>query len=113
LIDFLLLGLFLSPYIIFWLLFRRLQRRVGKPEERSWLLQKAGHNSASGGSPPASVSVNGRAGASGGGLLDQLSAWVAKRNPRETPLDPSLPRKGFPRDPRWNVIQNADVEGEL
>jgi len=91
LIDFLLLGLFLSPYIIFWLLFRRLQRRVGKSEERSRLLQKAGHN----------------------GLLDQLSAWVAKRNPRETPLDPSLPRKGFPRDPRWKVIQNADVEGEL
>jgi len=69
----------------------RNEKQLAFVQRLGWLLQKAGHN----------------------GLLDQLSAWVAKRNPRETPLDPSLPRKGFPRDPRWKVIQNADVEGEL
>lgn len=56
-----------------------------------WLLEKAGHN----------------------GLVEQLSDWVTKRKPRETPLDPSSPRRGFSRDPRWKVIVNADVEGEL
>jgi len=46
-------------------------------------------------------------------LVGKLSDWIRIRKPRETPLDPSLPRTGFSRDPRWKVIINTDVEGEL
>ena len=46
-------------------------------------------------------------------LVMQLADWIVKKNPRETPLDPSLPRKGFSRDSRWKVIVNAKVESEL
>jgi predicted transcriptional regulator of viral defense system len=48
-----------------------------------------------------------------GEVIDRLAEWIRARNPRETPLDPSLPRKGFSRDPRWKVIMNAELEGEL
>lgn len=46
-------------------------------------------------------------------LTSGMATWISRRNPRETPLDPSSPRTGRPRDPRWKVIANADVEGEL
>ncbi len=46
-------------------------------------------------------------------LVKQLADLIATRKPRETPLDPSLPRKTFSRDSRWKVIVNTEVEGEL
>ena len=65
------------------------EKQLAFAQRLGWLLEEAGHS----------------------GLVEQLSDWMTKRKPRETPLDPSLPRKGFPRDPRWKVIVNADVEG--
>ena len=46
-------------------------------------------------------------------LTGKLADWLQERRPPATPLDPSQPRKGCPRDPRWNVIVNTEVEGEL
>ena len=46
-------------------------------------------------------------------LVVKLAAWISKKDPKRTPLDPALPRKGFPRDSRWNVVMNTHVEGEL
>ena len=46
-------------------------------------------------------------------LIATLADWISKQKPKRTPLDPASPRKGFPRDLRWNVIKNTDVEGEL
>jgi len=43
----------------------------------------------------------------------KLAEWIAQQEPIPTPLDPARPRKGCPRDARWNVIVNAEVEGEL
>jgi hypothetical protein len=48
-----------------------------------------------------------------GDLVSNLANWMSKKKPQRTPLDPALPRKGFPRDSRWNVVVNAEVEGEL
>ena len=46
-------------------------------------------------------------------IVSKLANWISKKKPQRTPLDPALPRKGFPRDSHWNVVVNADVEGEL
>jgi len=46
-------------------------------------------------------------------LTAGIAEWIKEERPRETPLDPSLDRKGFSRDPKWKVIINADIEGEL
>jgi predicted transcriptional regulator of viral defense system len=46
-------------------------------------------------------------------LVASLADWVSKERPNRTPLDPALPRKGFLRDSRWNVVVNLHVEGEL
>ncbi|MBI4025567.1 MAG: type IV toxin-antitoxin system AbiEi family antitoxin [Verrucomicrobia bacterium] len=43
----------------------------------------------------------------------KLSEWLSHQRIQATPIDPALPRKGFPRDSRWNVIVNTEVEGEL
>lgn len=48
-----------------------------------------------------------------GGLVSKLADWISKKKPQRTPLDPAQPRKGFPRNSRWNVVINAEVEGEL
>jgi predicted transcriptional regulator of viral defense system len=48
-----------------------------------------------------------------GEVVKRLAEWIHAHNPRETPLDPALPRRGFSRDPRWKVIMNAELEGEL
>lgn len=47
------------------------------------------------------------------GPVEKLAVWLKEQKPRETPLDPSLPRQGFSRDPQWKVIVNTEVEGEL
>lgn len=67
------------------------EKRLSYVQRLGWLLQKAGQN----------------------GLVGRLAEWISAQKPRETPLDPSLPKKGFSRDPRWKVIVNTEVEGEL
>ena len=46
-------------------------------------------------------------------LAKELAEWLMLKNPKRTPLDPASPRAGFPRNEKWNVVLNADVEGEL
>ncbi len=46
-------------------------------------------------------------------LAKALAEWLMLKNPKRTPLDPASPRAGFPRNEKWNVVLNADVEGEL
>ncbi len=46
-------------------------------------------------------------------LAATLAQWLALKTPARTPLDPAGPRTGFPRDRKWNVVVNAEVEGEL
>ena len=46
-------------------------------------------------------------------LVASLADWISKKKPNRTPLDPALPRKGFPRNSRWKVVINTQVEGEL
>ena len=48
-----------------------------------------------------------------GDIVSPLARWVASRQPTAIALKPGLPQKGFPRDRRWNIIENAEVEGEL
>jgi len=67
------------------------ERQLSYVQRLGWLLEKGGY-------------LN---------LVMQLADWIAKKNPRETPLDPSLPRKGFSRDSRWKVIVNTNVESEI
>jgi len=67
------------------------EKQLSLVQRLGWLLEKTGNGEA----------------------VDKLADWIHRRKPRETPLDPALPRKGFSRDPRWKVIMNAEVEGEL
>jgi predicted transcriptional regulator of viral defense system len=45
-------------------------------------------------------------------LSGELSNWVGKKKPLWTPLEPSSPRKGKPRNYRWHVIENIEFENE-
>jgi hypothetical protein len=67
------------------------EKQLSLVQRLGWLLEKAGN----------------------GKVVGELAEWINARNPRETPLNPALPRKGFSHDPRWKVIMNAEVEGEL
>ena len=46
-------------------------------------------------------------------IVSSLFRWIAFRRPSKVALEPRLPQKGYPRDRRWNVIANVEVEGEL
>lgn len=48
-----------------------------------------------------------------GGLTFTLGKWVSSHHPRPTPLQPGISRKGSMRDPKWNILVNADLEGDL
>lgn len=48
-----------------------------------------------------------------GDIVSPLARWITSRQPTMTPLNPRLPREGFPRDRQWNIIENIEVEGEL
>lgn len=48
-----------------------------------------------------------------GDIASSLSRWIASRRPSKVALKPRLPQKGYPRNRRWNVIANIEVEGEL
>jgi len=67
------------------------EKHISHVQRLGWLLEQAGQND----------------------LLSVLTSWISKKNPKRTPLDPALPRKGFPRNRQWNVIINTDVQGEL
>jgi len=67
------------------------EKQMSYVQRLGWLLEKSGK----------------------GDLVSKLANWISKKKPLRTPLDPTLPRKGFPRDSRWNVVINAEVEGEL
>jgi len=67
------------------------EKQLSYLQRLGWLLEKAGYSN----------------------LVMQLADWIITKSPRETPLDPSLPRKSYSRDSRWKVIVNTEVEGEL
>jgi predicted transcriptional regulator of viral defense system len=46
-------------------------------------------------------------------LSDPLARWVAKKRPTKVALDVSRSKQGFRKDPRWQVIVNAEIEAEL
>ncbi len=56
-----------------------------------WLLDKAGFETVTG----------------------KLQTWLASQKTNAVALDPSGPVKGFARDPKWRVIVNTEIEGEL
>jgi predicted transcriptional regulator of viral defense system len=45
-------------------------------------------------------------------LADSLHHHLHERKPRYAPLDPGMPRRGFPNQPRWKLIVNTTVELE-
>ncbi len=67
------------------------ERQLSYLQRLGWLLKKDNHNE----------------------LVHKLEKWISTKKPRETPLDPSQPRKGFKRDQLWKVIVNSEVEGEI
>jgi alpha-L-fucosidase len=42
-----------------------------------------------------------------------LARWVAKRRPQLAKLEPSLPLRGAALDRRWDLLVNAQIEGDL
>jgi predicted transcriptional regulator of viral defense system len=67
------------------------ENQLSHIQRLGWLLEKAGQKQ----------------------LAEALAGWLMLKEPKRTPLDPAGPRAGFPRDEKWNVVLNADVEGEL
>lgn len=67
------------------------EEQLASVQRLGWLLEKEGHRE----------------------LVDQLATWIRSRKVRETPLDPSQPKKGFSRDFRWKVIANAELSSPL
>jgi len=45
-------------------------------------------------------------------LAEGLATWLAKRKPAKTPLDVSASVAGSRKDPRWQVIVNAEPQSE-
>ena len=45
-------------------------------------------------------------------LAEGLATWLAKGKPTKTPLDVSAPVTGGRKDPRWQVIVNAEPQSE-
>ena len=45
-------------------------------------------------------------------LADELARWLATQKPTKTPLDVSAPVAGKRKDPRWQVIVNAEPQSE-
>jgi predicted transcriptional regulator of viral defense system len=48
-----------------------------------------------------------------GSLASPLKEWVSSHHPRPAPLQTGISRKGSLRDPKWNILVNADLEGDL
>lgn len=45
-------------------------------------------------------------------LTTKLSEWIQRKKPNWTPLEPSMLRKGKPRNLRWHIIENIEFESE-
>jgi predicted transcriptional regulator of viral defense system len=45
-------------------------------------------------------------------LADALHKYVRAKEPRYAPLDPEQARRGFPNEPRWKLILNAEIDLE-
>ena len=69
----------------------KLERKLAHVQRLGYLLEKIGRDD----------------------IASSLSRWIASRRPSKVALKPRLPQKGFPRDKRWNIIANVEVEGEL
>jgi hypothetical protein len=48
-----------------------------------------------------------------GSLASPLEEWVSLHHPRPAPLQPGISRKGSLRDPKWIILVNTDLEGDL
>jgi predicted transcriptional regulator of viral defense system len=46
-------------------------------------------------------------------LASSLEEWVSSHHTRPAPLQPGISRKGSPRNPKWNILVNTDLEGDL
>lgn len=46
-------------------------------------------------------------------FVESLAQWLSKQKPTKTPLDVSAPVMGSRKDPRWQVIVNAEPKGEI
>lgn len=67
-------------------------QRLAHIQRVGWLLDKAGHEPVTG----------------------KLLEWLMQQRGRKpVPLAQAQPAKGQPRDPKWNVIVNVTVEGDL
>lgn len=45
-------------------------------------------------------------------LAEGLATWLVTQRPTKTPLDVSAPVAGSRKDARWQVIVNAEPQGE-
>jgi predicted transcriptional regulator of viral defense system len=66
-------------------------QRLPYVQRLGWLLDRAGHER----------------------LTGTTQEWLAQHRTKPVALAPSLPSKGFPRDAKWNVIVNTEVESDL
>lgn len=48
-----------------------------------------------------------------GSLASSLEEWISSHHTRPAPLQPGISRKGSPRNPKWNILVNTDLEGDL
>jgi predicted transcriptional regulator of viral defense system len=46
-------------------------------------------------------------------LASSLEEWICSRHTRPAPLQPGISRKGSLRNPKWNILVNTDLEGDL
>jgi len=67
------------------------EKNIAPVQRLGYLLEKIGH----------------------GSLASLLEEWVSSHHPRPAPLQPGISRKGSPRDPKWNIFVNTDLEGDL
>lgn len=65
--------------------------RLPNIQRLGWLLDKAGHEA----------------------LTGNLHKWLGRHKTKPAALAPSLPIEGYPRDLRWNIVVNTEVESDL
>lgn len=69
----------------------RKETELSQVQRLGWLLDRAGRSN----------------------LTGPLAAWVARKRPTKIVLDLSRDARGFRKDPRWQVIVNAQPEAEV
>ena len=48
-----------------------------------------------------------------GSLTSSLEEWVSSHRPQPAPLQAGISRKGSLRNPKWNILVNTELEGDL